>query len=404
MPNKKNFKSRPVPFILLWMLVALIAAQCTPSAPLLDTNIIASAEAIQTFVVQTATQRVRDYPDASSQLATAQAEATQVAENVQATMAAQSTLEASRLDATAQAFSGVRAELPFYGVDPSTEGHPGWIQPPFSLSPTSHNEFRFHSDYPETVAKNFVLSSKITWITSYGTSGCGYVFRANGNQQAPTQYIAIILRGRFLIFSVIVEGNLANVRPIFIDLNSFTWENGSTNTFTVVARDDKISFYLNQTLFEAIDPNDLPPYLYVLPVPPPPKVRTSEGERIKPLVLPETPLLPKHIAEESMGYYVQMLKDYVTEVQKEFSDYQDYLAGLIKDEENPETKETLINYQNTIGYNQSIFDQTAGVLLSLPYHRDQDLVLVPGFISFAAFNESGDTECRFDNNWLWILE
>lgn len=365
---------------------------------------MASAEAIQTFVVQTATQRVQDYPDASSALATAQVQATQVAENVQATVAAQRTLEASRLDATAQAFSQVRAELPFYGVNPAVDGHPGWVHPSFSLNPTTHNESQFHSDYPETVAKNFVLSSEITWKSLYGTSGCGYVFRANGNELSPTQYVALILRGRFMIFSVIVDGKLANARPVFIDLNSFAWQNGSTNTFTVVAREDEISFYLNQVLLETLNPNDLPPTLYVLPVPPPPNVRTSSGDAIEPLALPATPQLPQNIANESLPYYVQMLKDYVADVQKEFAHYLAYLARLIENETNPDTKDALIDYQAVIEYNQSLFDQTAGALLALPLNRDQDLVLVPGFLSFAAFNEAGGTSCQFNDGWLWILE
>lgn len=390
--------------IIFITIAALLLVQCAPSTSMGDVNIAASAQAIQTYVVQTATARVDKYPDASAALATAQAQATRVAGDVLATVAAQRTLEASRLDATAQAFSQVRAELPFYGIDPNVEGHPAWLHPSFTLAPSRHNESQFHSDYPDTVAKNFVLSSEITWSSKYGTSGCGYVFRSNGNQDAPTQYIALLLRGRFLLFSVLVNGKLGNALPFFVDLNSFKWENGSKNTFTVVARDDEISFYLNQALLQTINPNDLPTRIYVLPVPAPPNVTLTNGDRVEPLVLPETPLLPENIAPESLPYYVQVLKDYVTEVQKRFVKHLAYLAGLIEKEDNPETETALRDYQATIAYNQSIFNQTAGILMSLPYNREQDLVLVPGFLSFAAFNEAGGTECQFDHGWLWILE
>ena len=389
-------------FAAVWILAALTLVRCAP--PVQDDSVAATAEAIKTWVVQTATQRVAENPNASAGLATAQAQATKVAQNVQATLAAQRVLEASRLDATAQAFSGVRAELPFYGVDPAQEGHPGWVHPDFTLRAEAHNESKFYSDYPETVAKNFVLSSTITWDSRYGTSGCGYVFRANGEQQSPTQYIAMLLRGRFMLFSVIQNGQLANARPIFIDTPSFAWQNGTTNTFTVVARDDELSFYANRVLLDRFNPNDLPPTLYVLPVPPPPNVRTSSGEKVEALELEETPLLPKEIAPESLSYYVQILQDYVSGVQEDFGSYLTYLDNLIEDEQNPETKETLIDYRAIIAYNQALFDQTSGALLALPLNRDQDLVLVPGFLSFAVFNEAGYTECQFDDAWLWILD
>jgi len=389
-------------FAAVWILAALTLVRCAP--PVQDDSVAATAEAIKTWVVQTATQRVAENPNASAGLATAQAQATKVAQNVQATLAAQRVLEASRLDATAQAFSGVRAELPFYGVDPAQEGHPGWVHPDFTLRADSHYESNFHNDYPETVAKNFVLSSTITWDSRYGTSGCGYVFRANGDQESPTQYVVTLLRGRFMLFSVILNGQIANARSIFIDTSSFAWQNGTTNTFTVVARDDELSFYANRVLLDRFNPNDLPPTIYVLPLPPPPNIRTSSGGKVAALELEETPLLPKNIAPESLPYYVQILQDYVNGVQKDFRDYLAYLDDLIEDETNPENKGALTDYRATVVYNQALFDRTASVFLALPFHRDQDLVLVPGFLSFAVFNEAGYTECQFDDAWLWILD
>ena len=66
-------------------------------------------------------------------------------------------------------------------------------------------------------AKNFVLAADVTWNTQYGDSGCGFVFRSNGDKQKPDQYMLIATRfanGR-VVFTAVADGELANIHDFY---------------------------------------------------------------------------------------------------------------------------------------------------------------------------------------------
>ncbi len=65
--------------------------------------------------------------------------------------------------------------------------------------------------------KTFVVSSDITWNTQYGTSGCGFVLRSDGNKNALNQYMVIATRGAsgHVLFVTMSQGKIVGGRDIY---------------------------------------------------------------------------------------------------------------------------------------------------------------------------------------------
>ena len=134
------------------------------------------------------------------------------------------------------------------------------------MAPSSNTEF------PLTVAKDFVLASDITWDTEYGGSGCGFVFRSDGKTDAPSQYLVVASRlaDGHVFFAVMSKGQLVVGKDFYangID-PKFDASNGATNRLTVVGQGMDFTIYSNGTKLGEANPNDPLPTL-VLPDPPP---------------------------------------------------------------------------------------------------------------------------------------
>jgi len=161
---------------------------------------------------------------------------------------------AQALAATATAYSPILAELPKYGVDPN-EGQPGWIHPPLSISVEGFSQTDFANDFLPLVLADFVVSSDITMTTDTGLAGCGFIFRSDGDEESPSQYIGLITRGGggSIGFIEQIDGfnNNPNVPTVQgIDPN-FEDANGATNRLTLVARGSEVTFYTNDVRIQS---------------------------------------------------------------------------------------------------------------------------------------------------------
>jgi len=385
---------RFLPLVLLFSL-ALIIAACSDAVR--DTAVEATARALQTAIPMTATQRATLIPNPYSRLQTAQAQATAVAAEAQATMTAVSRLQAQQANATAQAFAPVIAELPFFGVDPNTEGHPGWLHPPLTLTAKGYHTYTYGIDYPQTVVRDAVLSAKITWDTRYGSGGCGFVLRANGNEQNPSQYVVLMSRGGWLFFVIFKDGQVANFRPVAIrdKDRKYDWHNGATNELTVVMRNDRIAIYTNRALHKVFDPNEMPS-LYV-PVAAPP---ASAG--VASPALPAPPKPPK--SREGWDSYLAAVKSYNAQVGEALDAYTRRLDAKISHEKDPSKRAALENYRATILQEKNLVNQSSGAIQFYIQHPDADLNFGAGFLSFVAAAESAYATCNFHDGWLWVLD
>lgn len=306
----------------------------------------ATIEAISASVRGTSTAKAAENQNPNAPIETAQAEATARSQSLDATQAAQNALSDEAQAATQTAFAPYLTELSKYGIDPA-QGRPGWIHPPVTLEIDGYMQYDYLNQFITTVAKDFVISSDITWNTQYGTSGCGFVLRSDGNKDALNQYMTIITRGAsgHLLFATMADGNLVGGRDIYAygkDPN-FNWGNDTTNKLTVVGRGNLFSIYSNDTLIGEIDPS----------VP-----ATLPG-------IPPAPKQPANIGDAgAMNLYKKQLAEHQAVATQIVGDYRYRLAQA----------------------------------------NDVDKFFERGFVALVVLSESGRSTCTFENTWLWLFE
>jgi hypothetical protein len=276
-------------------------------------------------------------------------QATQIASSglnpTQVAMVMQATQMAQGMSATQTAFGPHLSELSQYGVDPQG-GQLGWFQPPLSVEVDQYRSSKFDNKYPLVKAKDFVMSADYTWDTQYGGSGCGFVFRSDGNLDAPNQYLVIASRlaSGHVFFAVMAEGQLVVAKDFYANgLDPrFNSANGATNRLTVVGQGTTFTIYSNGTKLGDANPNG--------PLPP--------------LQLPSKPVKPANMGDPvAFAAYQKALADY------------NALVRRLKDE-----------------YSQR-------VALWSRVNKDFE----SGYTGLGAMADSGRTHCDFDNAWLWLI-
>jgi hypothetical protein len=339
----RKFSRKFVPLFFLLVISILLFPGCGSGQSKDQPN--QTLVAISTEIAGTATAEKAKELD-SGDLATAQVEATLESEKIFATQTAQLADRDETKLATATIAAPIVAELPTYGLDASS-GKVGWIHDPLSLEISGYQQFAYGNDFMNVTAKDFVWASDITWDTQYGDSGCGFMFRSDGDKQKPNQYMIIISRfanGR-LVFTAIADGEIANIREFYPkdEDRSFQWQNGTTNRIAIVARGNMIEVYTNGVKIGEIDTTQ-PPEQPVLPPKPTPPTDKTDKE-----------------AEKS---YKSQLQEYQEILQQSQSNYQ-------------------IAQEN---------------------FEEGKAIFTDGFLSMIALTQSGRTVCTFDKNWLWLLE
>ena len=306
----------------------------------------ATALALAESILRTATAAADNAFDAAANLQTAQAVATARRASAEATRAAASGLSESDRAATATALAPILAELPIYGLDP-TQGRIGWTHPPQTLEVEGYQQYDYANRFMGTIARDFVVSADITWNTTGGLAGCGFVLRSDGALEALDQYLVIATRavnGR-VIFSTMVDGEVKNgIDHYAYGLDpDFDWRNDTTNRLTVVAQGSVFTLYTNGAKIGEVVAGQ-PPSMPLLPT------------------APQNP--PPGAGAAALAEYQRQLDEYLKVVDQMQANFRARLA----------------EYQKDI----PLFDR--------------------GFVAMVALSESGRTVCQFDNAWLWLLE
>lgn len=329
--------------ILALAFVALLLHGCSQNNQSAASD--ATLNALSEAVARTATA-VAAEDLSSNSLATAEAEATERSASIFATQTAQVSGRDEAQLATATVAAPILAELPTYGLD-AASGHVGWIHDPLTLELSGYHEFAYGNNFMNVTAADFVLAADITWDTQYGGSGCGFMFRSNGDQNKPNQYMVIATRfaNGHVIFSALADGEIANLHEFYPhdQDRSFDWQNETTNRLAVVARGNQIEIYTNGVKIGTVDTTQ-PPTLPVLPPKPQPPLDQTDLNAVK--------------------RFQAQLQEYDQIVQQIQSNFQTALR----------------NYQNR----QAIFTD--------------------GFLAMLALSESGQTKCTFSDAWLWLLD
>ncbi len=334
---------KKLPAFLCLILLAILAYGCGASG--ISADIPLTLTPMSGMIRTTLTARAGEEGNSGGELATAVAKATAKAEEIHATQTARAALnEPSRL-ATATAMAPVVAELPLYGVDPAA-GYVAWMHKPVTLDLSGFGQTGFANDYPQITAADFVLAADITWNTKNSISGCGFMFRSNGDQKNPSQYMVLITRtgmGR-IGWLALMNGQVSNFREYYPKEKdkSFTWFNDATNRLVVVAKGDKLSLYSNGTLIDTLDIKQGPP---------------DEVVKAPKIVIPDN-VLPGQL--------------------QQFGD--------------------LANQQD-----QGVHEAKVQLDEARKNFAIQKPFLYDGLLGFMAASDTGRTICTFQNAWLFIL-
>jgi hypothetical protein len=329
--------------LLLLSILTLLIQGCGTNTQSASSD--ATLTALSQAIAGTATAEKAKASNAG-ELATAQAEATQQGEEISATQTAQlANRDGSKL-ATATIAAPIIAELPSYGLNASS-GKVGWIHNPVTLEAVGEQQFAYGNDYMNITARNFVLAADITWNTKYGEAGCGFMFRSDGDQQKPNQYMVIATRfanGR-VIFTALADGELANIHDFYpkYEDRSFQAQNDTTNRIALVARDNLIEIYTNYVKIGEVDTTQ-PPQPMTMPATPVPPIDTSNTAA-------------QSFYEEQKAVYKQI------------------------------SEQAQQNFQ-----------------IAKSNYMKSNPVFTDGFLSMLALTQGGQTVCKFDNAWLWLLE
>jgi hypothetical protein len=251
-------RRRFLPFLSLVLLLILACGFGTqPLSPMWQT-----LTPMSQLVRETLTARAGAEGGSSDDLSTAVAKATERSQGIYATQTARASLNEPARLATVTAMAPAVAELPRYGIDPAS-GYVAWIHNPTTIDLNGFNQTGYANDYPQITAKDFVLVADIKWNTKNSLSGCGFMFRSDGNQNNPNQYSLIVTRvgSGHMGFLAIAHGEISNYRQYFIKEKdrSFSWLNDTSNRLALVARGNNLEFYTNGNLIGQVDITQPPP-------------------------------------------------------------------------------------------------------------------------------------------------
>jgi hypothetical protein len=249
---------RLLPFFSLVLLLVMACGFGSASLDAISLTITPMSQRVR----ETLTARAGEEGGAGNELATAVAKATEKSVQIYATQTARAALNEPARLATVTAMAPVVAELPRYGVDPA-DGYVAWLHQPAVIDLSGFGQTGFANDYPQITAADFVMAADITWNTKNSLSGCGFMFRSNGDQKKPSQYMVLITRFAtgHAGWLALMDGQVSNFREYYPKNQdkSFNWFNDSTNRLAIVVRGDLIDLYTNGTLIGQINIKEGPP-------------------------------------------------------------------------------------------------------------------------------------------------
>ncbi len=311
-----------------------------------DDDSQATLDAMSTSIILTATEAAKEDGGLdNSAVQTAQAEATEQSQTVAVTKTAIAVVQNEQQAEENEAAATIRAEIPIYGLDPD-KGQFGWVHDPVTLEIEGYQQNAYANDYMHITASDFAIAADITWDTQYGTSGCGFMFRSDGDQNKPNQYNVMISRAGLghAVFMALADGELANYQDHYIrnEDRSFDAQNGSTNRLVVVAQGNILDIYTNGVLVAQVNTTEPPKQPSKPPKPSPPADSDDDN------------------ALTQYNLQLQEYEELITKIQDNF---------------------------NTASIN----------------FEEKEAIFTDGFLAMVAISESGHTRCDFSDTWLWLI-
>jgi hypothetical protein len=221
---------------ILMLLIALVAA-CAPGAAAPEPTATLEPVASPTFTAVPPTP----VPPTASPTAVPATETPAPTANATATAAAAATATAEPIIAM------IEDELQQYGL--STEiGRLGWLHDEVSFELENYLESQAHVDYPDLTASDFVMHADITWETTTGLAGCGFLLRAAPDFERGKQYQFAIVRlagSPLWDIEYFEHGNFQYNLTGLRGAPALDESLGGLNRVTVIAQGHRFSAYAN---------------------------------------------------------------------------------------------------------------------------------------------------------------
>ena len=334
-------RTKLLPFLSLILLIVMACGFGFQPPDSISLTITPMSQSIR----ETLTARAGAESGSNDELATAIVKATAKSEEIYATQTARAALNEPARLATVTAQAPVVAELPRYGVDPAS-GYTAWIHQPAVIDLNGFGQTGFANDYPQITASDFAMAADITWNTKNSLSGCGFMFRSNGDTKKPSQYMVLISRTAtgHMAWLALMNGQVSNFREYYPkdQDKSFNWFNDSTNRLAIVVRGDLIDMYTNGSLIGQVNIKEGPPDV------------TLKAPKI---------VIPDNVLPAQLEQFQQLANE------------QDQGNNQVKGQLNDARKNFAINK---------------------PFLYD-------GLLGFLGASDSGHTTCTFQNSWLFIF-
>jgi hypothetical protein len=155
------------------------------------------------------------------------------------------------VEATQQAgldFQSISSELEMIGYQPES-GQIGWIQGDTEMIYVDFYDGYLYTPFAEDLlAEDFIMKTDITWASTSGLAGCGFLFRSEKDFEKGAQYefVAIRLSG-LPVWNIIhsSDGEFQKNVSGVVAASAIDQEQGSTNTFHLIAEEGKFTLFIN---------------------------------------------------------------------------------------------------------------------------------------------------------------
>jgi hypothetical protein len=150
-----------------------------------------------------------------------------------------------RAEAEAAQIAAIAPDLERYGLTPE-EGGLGWASDPVTIELEEYGEVQAVIDHPTLLVSDFVLQADITWTSTSGLAGCGFLFRHDELAASQYQFLAFRLSGAPVwVLWVYEDGLFAFDAAGYRDTPALDVRQGSTNRVALIGRGDRFTVFVN---------------------------------------------------------------------------------------------------------------------------------------------------------------
>ncbi len=223
------------------LVVAGLMLACSGLGDLTGNNEQATADALAANIEGTRLAAANTSTANANATATVKAQPTEVLPSV--TPLPSITPDAAATANAEATLTPIRSALASYGIDPN-QGRLGWVHNPVTIELNTYGAQDYATDYPSLLTRNFVVQADVTWVTRTGLAGCGFVFRAD---QEENFYGVGIFRGATGVagFGEYAHGQVVRNGIEFRDAPAVLWRNDETNRLALVAQENTFTLYVN---------------------------------------------------------------------------------------------------------------------------------------------------------------